>query len=153
MLRNNYPITRLIGTVVVLFSIALFSVFYQNALRSVELGSSMMNLGKLRFYVLISTVFITGIGLFFQKKWARILSTIFLIMVILGGLFIGVSSQLSGRIDFSVIAVAIFIIAFGIVFIFLLYNKKLNDEFDEKVVEELDDTLDSQLFRESDSAS
>lgn len=154
MLRNNYPITRLVGASLIALSIFLFAFLYQDVMRQIEGDYFRMDDELLLFFGVIGTILIIGIGLLFRQKWARTLFVIFLIVFIAGLAWI-IMPNLSRMDNFDMILMGgiVFTLTFAISLVSLLYNKKLNDEFDEKIVEELDETLDSQLFRESDSIS
>jgi ABC-type Fe3+-siderophore transport system permease subunit len=153
MLRNNYPITRLIGASIIGAGVMLFFVFYDNLMREIEGGYFVFGTEWQVSFAGVSTIFVIGVGLIFRQKWARILLVVFLAIFILG-LFWIITSNLSWQnVNARILGIIVFGVTFATSLTALLYNKKLNDEFDEKVVEELDDTLDSQLFRESDSIS
>jgi peptidoglycan/LPS O-acetylase OafA/YrhL len=154
MLRNNYPITRLIGASIIALGVVFFAIFYQDVRDALMHNYFRMTNDRLLLLGITVTAFIVGIGLVLRQKWARILLVIFLVMLVLGAIFLTIDEILSfNTFDIVLITGTIFSIIFATSLTALLYNKKLNDEFDEKIVEEFDDTLDSQLFRKSDSIS
>lgn len=154
MLRNSYPITRLIGASIIALSVVFFAIFYQDVRDALMHNYFRMTNDRLLLLGITVTAFIVGIGLVLRQKWARILLVIFLVMLVFGAIVLTLDDISShNRFDIVLITGTIFSIIFATSLTALLYNKKLNDEFDEKIVEEFDDTLDSQLFRESDSIS
>ncbi|MGB0984488.1 MAG: hypothetical protein ACPG19_10635 [Saprospiraceae bacterium] len=147
MLRNDYPITRLVGASIIALDIMFFSFFYQDLMRQIRGQYFVLNTEWQLTFLALSTVLAIGVGLIFRQKWARVLFVVFLFVFVLGWLSLLISTIRPNRND-SIIFIGgtVFILTFAVSLVFLLYNKKLNDEFDEEIVENIDDTLDSQLF-------
>ncbi|MGB0861706.1 MAG: hypothetical protein ACPGXZ_02260 [Saprospiraceae bacterium] len=147
MLRNDYPITRLVGASIIALDIMFFSFFYQDLMRQIRGQYFVLNTEWQLTFLALSTVLAIGVGLIFRQKWARVLFVVFLFVFVLGWLFLLISTIRPNRNDSMIfIGGTTFILTFAASLVFLLYNKKLNDEFDEEIVENIDDTLDSQLF-------
>jgi hypothetical protein len=147
----KYPITRFTGIIVIGLSIYFLSSCWRDLIRAIK-GEYFDEIWLLAL-ILIGILFSTGVGLIFRQKWARILFVIFLVLFLLIWIFMAEHISVSRGLSTTFIVKSTFFFTIEAFLVYLLYNKKLNDEFDEKMVEELDETLDSQLFRESDSVS
>ncbi len=144
MFKNDFPITRIIGSGITSIGVFFLSILFDN------LNRPYRNNGPLRdeewiLLVLGVTIILCGIGFIAKLKWVRTLLTLSLFGFVCFMGFIGLKEFL--RVDGyerllffggGVMMVTIFI-SLGLLF----YNKKLNDEFgDTDATEDWNDVLD-----------
>jgi hypothetical protein len=148
MLRNNYPISKLIGVSLIGLGLMLFFVFlgeFYPMFRENEIILPiewLLGIGC----VFVLAIFTVGIGIFFQKRWARILLIGFLTLVGFIAIVVIIQDIKPGQNYLTPIGLIIFIIAFLGSLMLLLYNKKLDSEFGKVPSKELEDTLDGDFF-------
>lgn len=146
MLRNNYPISKLLGISLIGLGLMLSFVFYGEFAQEIRVNDIILPSEWLFALGGLSVVFVVGTGMFFQQNWARTLLTIFLIIMGFIVVLVLIQDIKPGRNYFTPIGFIIFIIAFLASLMLLLYNKKLDNEFGKVPSNELEEMLDSDFF-------
>lgn len=147
MLRNNLPISRIFGIAFIGISTVFFCIllieltkesYYDNRFGEEEIMALLC----------AGSSFTIGLGMFFTLKWARFFAT--LVIFCIGAFFIYIlATEVARNYESTIMAMSgiACCVALALSFGLLMYNRKLNDEFNDIPLEdEYDDTIDSVLM-------
>ena len=145
MLNNNIPISRIIGIGVLGLTVMGLSLFFEEFSRN--FARERINGEEILILGIMFIPFIAGLGLIFKQNWARILTIIIMVIIIIGWIFGALVNLRAINIDaIPILGATVFLVTFALSVSLLLFNEKVITEFGDQPINDLEDTIDGQFF-------
>lgn len=152
MLRNNLPITRILGIAFIGLSAFLFSILaHELAREAYEYEENRQRMGESEYLALVSacSALLVGVGFMLKLKWVRLVLVIIAFLGA-GGLVITLLTEFGrGRESIIMFGAIICVIAVAVSFGLLMYNQKINEEYNEIEEDMYSDAIDKDLMDNS----